>query len=201
LWCASPVPTPRITASVTDFPIITSDVTSNIPIAISAISETKSKIIGTYGNSGGNPSDGSTSTIKDDFIVQSETTSKASNIAPESEDEIENVKYMSKPRTALFQGREDDEPMAHRDSHKCKSSIISNIAANNSLKSSDIEFGAIIFYKKYSENMMEKFTVAGLSSKIYFGNTTLLKRKDDITLRKYVCSGSIFHEIIEAPPT
>jgi hypothetical protein len=81
--CGVPVPTPRITASVTDFPIITSDVTSNIPIAISAISETKSKIIGTYGNSGGNPSDGSTSTIKDDFTVQSETKSKASNIAPE----------------------------------------------------------------------------------------------------------------------
>jgi hypothetical protein len=36
--------------------------------------------------------------------------------------------------------------------------------------------------------MMEKFIAAGLSSKIYFGNTTLLKRKDDITLRKYVCA-------------
>jgi hypothetical protein len=26
----------------------------------------------------------------------------------------------SKPRAALFQGREDDEPLAHRDSHKGK---------------------------------------------------------------------------------
>jgi hypothetical protein len=64
--------------------------------------------------------------------------------------------------------------MAQRDSHKGKSSIISNIAAGNSLKPFDIKFGAIIFYKKYSENMMDKFTPAGLSSKIYFGDTIKL---------------------------
>jgi hypothetical protein len=108
---------------------------------------------------------------------------------------------MSKPRTTSFHGREDDEPMAHRDSHPDKSSIISNIAAGNCLKPSGIKFGAIIFDKKYRENMMDKFTTASLSSKIYFGDTTLLNRKDDMTLRKYVCAGSICHEIIEAPPT
>ena len=62
---------------VTEFPIITSDVTNVVPIAIAAISKIKSMMIGTYGNSDGNPSNGSTSTIKDDFIVLSETTSKS----------------------------------------------------------------------------------------------------------------------------
>ena len=91
--------------------------------------------------------------------------------------------------------------MAHQDSHPDKSSIISNIAAGNSLKPSCIKFGAIIFYKKYRENMMDKFTTGGLSSKIYFGDTILLNRKDDMTLRKDVRAGSICHEVIEAPPT
>ena len=60
-----------------------------------------------------------------------------------------------------------DEPMAHQDSHPDKSSIISNIAAGNSLKPSCIKFGAIIFYKKYSENMMGKFTAAGFIKDIF----------------------------------
>ena len=63
--------------SVTKFSIITCDVTNEVPIAIAAISKIKSMMIGTYRNSDENPSNGSTSTVKDDFIVPSETTSKS----------------------------------------------------------------------------------------------------------------------------
>lgn len=41
------VHTPMISTSVTEFPINTSDITSNIPIATSAISRTKYEVIGT----------------------------------------------------------------------------------------------------------------------------------------------------------
>ena len=41
------VHTPMISTSVTEFPINTSDITSNIPIATSAISGTKYEVIGT----------------------------------------------------------------------------------------------------------------------------------------------------------
>jgi hypothetical protein len=99
--------------------------------------------------------------------------------------------------------------MAHRDSHKGKSSIISNIAADNSLKPSDIKFGAIIFYKKYSQNMMDKFTPAGLSSKIYFGDTTKLSfqgvnvrkklAEKERILQKLIHVGTIQIEIPDNP--
>jgi hypothetical protein len=49
--------------------------------------------------------------------------------------------------------------------HANKSSINLNIAANNSLKSSDLKFGAVIFNEKYITNV-EKFTTGGLSSNI-----------------------------------
>jgi hypothetical protein len=64
-----------------------------------------------------------------------------------------------------------DEPMAPQDIHADQSNIILNIAANNYLKSSDLKFGAIIFYEKYSDNM-DKFTTTGLSSNMIFRGAT-----------------------------
>jgi len=78
------------------------------------------------------------------------------------------VEITPKPRTALFQG-EDDEPIAPQDGQGDMSSDNSNIAASNSLISSDLQFGSILFDEKYGKNM-EKFTSAGagLSSNILF---------------------------------
>ena len=60
--------------------------------------------------------------------------------------------------------------MAHQDVAD-KSNVLSNIAAGNCLKSSDLKFGALFLNEKYIANM-EKFTVAGLSSPISFTSAT-----------------------------
>ena len=65
----------------------------------------------------------------------------------------EDARIVSKPRTALFQGGEDDEPIAPQDVHGNMSRDISNIAAGNSLISSCLQFGAIYFDEKYGKNM------------------------------------------------
>jgi hypothetical protein len=88
----------------------------------------------------------------------------------------------SKPRTALFQGREDDEPMAPQNKFMENSSPISNMVIG-------LKFGAINFDEKYSKNM-DKFTTIGLSSNIMFGGATFMK-VENIKLRNYIYIGSI----------
>ena len=66
-----------------------------------------------------------------------------------------------------------DEFIAPQDVHGDLSSNNSNIAAGNSLKSSGLKFGTIIFKNKYIVDM-DKFTTAGLSSKIFYRGTLLL---------------------------
>ena len=83
----------------------------------------------------------------------------------------EAPKYIPKPRTALFQGSEDDEPMAPQIIHACKSGIISNMITGVPLDLSRLKFGAIHFVEKYS-NSMAKFTSMGLSSNIIFRGAT-----------------------------
>jgi len=62
-----------------------------------------------------------------------------------------NAKNMPKSRTTLIQGGENDEPIAPQDGQGDMSSDNSNIAAGNSLISSDLQFGAILFDEKYGE--------------------------------------------------
>jgi len=87
-------------------------------------------------------------------------------ILPSKNSEV--VDFNSKPRTALFQGRENDEPMAPQDT-STENSPISNMVIG-------LQFRAIYFDKKYGKNM-DKFTSTGLSSNIYFRSVLLLDKK------------------------
>ena len=101
----------------------------------------------------------------------------------------EDARIEPKPRTALFKEREDDEPMDPQNIHADNSSINLNIAANNSLKSSGLKFGAVIFNEKQITNM-EKFTTGGLSSNIIFGGVTF-KKAQNMKPRNNIFIGSI----------
>ena len=68
-----------------------------------------------------------------------------------------------------------------------KSNVLSNIAASNYLKSSDVKFGAIFLNEKYIANM-ERFIVAG-SSPISFTSATV-KKEENIS-SKYIYIGTM----------
>ena len=88
-----------------------------------------------------------------------------------------------------------DESIA-QDVHGDLSSNNSNIAAGNSLKSSGLKFGTIIFKDKYSVDM-EKFTIVGLSSKIFYKCALLLRGKEKkMKPTKYTTTNSKEVEII-----
>ena len=59
-----------------------------------------------------------------------------------------------------------DESIAPQDVHEDLSSNNLNVTSGNSLISSDLKFGTIIFKDKYIVDM-EKFTTVELSSKIF----------------------------------
>ena len=93
------------------------------------------------------------------------------------------VELMPKPRTALFQGGEDDEPMARQISSVGNSSSISNMEIG-------LKFGAILFDEKYGKNM-EKFTSAGLSSNILFRGVNCHNKEEEKKKRKYIYIGAM----------
>jgi len=72
----------------------------------------------------------------------------------------------------------DDESIAPQDVHEDLSSNNSTVAADNSLISSGLKFETIIFKDKYIVDM-EKFTAAGLSSKIFYRGTLLLRGNEE----------------------
>ena len=89
-----------------------------------------------------------------------------------------------------------DESIAPQDVYGDLSSNISNVAAGNSLISPDLKFGTIIFKDKYIVDM-EKFTTAGLSSKIFYRGTLLLRGKEEkMKPTKYISTNSKEVEII-----
>ena len=89
-----------------------------------------------------------------------------------------------------------DESIASQDVHGDLSSNNSNIAVGNSLISSCLKFGTIIFKDKYIVDM-EKFTTAGLSSKIFYRGTLLLRGKEEkMKPTKYISTNSKEVEII-----
>ena len=76
------------------------------------------------------------------------------------------------------------------------SSNNSNVAAGNSLVSSGLKFGTIIFKDKYNVDM-EKFTTVGLSSKIFYRGALLLRGKEEkMKPTKYISTNSKEVEII-----
>jgi len=102
----------------------------------------------------------------------------------------EAPKYIPKPRTALFQGSEDDEPMAPQIIHACKSGIISNMITGVPLDLSRLKFGAINFDEKYSKNM-DKITRADLSSNIICSGVNCHKKREEKKERKYIFIGAM----------
>ena len=89
----------------------------------------------------------------------------------------------------------DDESIAPQDVHEDLSSNNSNVAAGNSLISSYLKFGTIIFKVKYIVDM-KKFTTTRLSSKIFYRCTLLLCGKKKMKPTKYISTNSKEVEII-----
>ena len=92
-----------------------------------------------------------------------------------------------------------DESIAPQDIHGDLSSNNLNVTSGNSLISSDLKFGTIIFKDKYIVDM-EKFTTVELSSKIFYRCVLLLRGKEKkIKPTKYISINSkeveIIHEI------
>jgi hypothetical protein len=124
----------------------------------------------------------------------------APKIVALNEHQIDDARAISKPRTALFQGREDDEPRTHQDIYADKSSSNLNIAASNSLISSGLRFGTIYFDVKYDKNT-EKFTSTGLSSNMIFRGLNFHKKKEEKKERIYIYIGSMQVHVDDVLPT
>jgi hypothetical protein len=97
------------------------------------------------------------------------------NVSIDKNRKIEGTRFKSKPRTALLQGREDDEPMAQI-----------------------IEFGSVLCDGK--ENMMEGVldSTATLPSRVVFNGSNLLKQK--MNLKRIIIIGTM-HVEVEWSPT
>ena len=108
-----------------------------------------------------------------------------------------SVEIMAKLRTALFQGSENDEPMTIQNIHAENFVIGSNMATCISYVS-PIQFGAFICDGKYRKKD-DLFTATGLLSKIYFGDATLFKRKDNMPSRRYFYTCSTLDEMKGSP--
>ena len=90
----------------------------------------------------------------------------------------------------------DDESIAPQDVHEDLSSNNSTVAADNSLISSGLKFGTIIFKDKYIVDM-EKFITIRLSSNIFYRGALLLHGKEEkMKPTKYISTNSKEVEII-----
>ena len=99
--------------------------------------------------------------------------------------------------TRQISSHRGDESITPQDVHGDLSSNNSNIAAGNSLISSGLKFGTIIFKDKYIVDM-EKFTTIVLSSKIFYKCVLLLRGKEEkMKPIKYISTNSKEVEIID----
>ncbi|KAJ1288521.1 hypothetical protein BS78_02G095200 [Paspalum vaginatum] len=84
---------------------------------------------------------------------------------------------MSKPRTALFQGEKDDEPMAPLIIHAKSYGGNSKVITGEFLKAQPVfQFGSFSTYEKYSKKMETLFSPMGLKTKISFKGSGLLQK-------------------------
>jgi len=87
------------------------------------------------------------------------------------------VEIIPKPRTALLQGGEDDEPITPHIISTPNSCVISSKTDNSYLNCPILQFGAIHFDLEHSGNRA-KFASSGLSSNIIFNGAVLLKNEE-----------------------
>jgi hypothetical protein len=87
------------------------------------------------------------------------------------------INISAKLRTALIQGRGDDETMASHIDHSKYPQLYPNMQASNYLKTSSILFGCVQFEENMSKGVNQIFTNAGLSSKQSFGTIHLFKKR------------------------
>ena len=97
------------------------------------------------------------------------------------------------PKNQLDNG--SDEPMAPQNIPAGNSCVVSNTIACNSLKSFGLQFGAIPFDEKNSDDMV-KFTTAGLSSNILFRGALLSEKDEKRKARKFISIGCMHVEIL-----
>jgi hypothetical protein len=111
-------------------------------------------------------------------------------ILPMSEHQINDVEIMPKPRTALFQGREDDESMAPQ-----------IISACEIINYSPIRFGSLFFAGK--PNYMKEVLAgsAAISTKVIFEGVNFHKKREEMKTRKYIYIGAMEVDVDDVLPT
>jgi len=151
---------------------------------------------------------------KDDVIKDVPTTcvvskidymNPDSNIVPTREYMIGVVQYMPKPRTALFQGGENDEHMAgqiNSGSNSLDVNIDSIISSSNNLKArSFIKFGAFSVDVKQMWKAEKIDSMVTLPTKIIFRGVNFHKKMEEKKQRKYFYIGAMEVDVDEVMPT
>jgi hypothetical protein len=108
------------------------------------------------------------------------------------------INISSKPRTALIQGRRDDETMTPHIDHSKYSQLSPNMPADNYLKTSSIRFGSAQFEENMSKGVGQIFTNVGLSSKLSFGSIHIFMKREEKMKKQYIRIGSIIVMIEDA---
>ena len=151
---------------------------------------------------------------KDDVIKDVPTTcvvskidymNPDSNIVPTREYMIGVVQYMPKPRTALFQGGENDEHMAgqiNSGSNSLDVNIDSIISSSNNLKARFfIKFGAFSVDVKQMWKAEKIDSMVTLPTKIIFRGVNFHKKMEEKKQRKYFYIGAMEVDVDEVMPT
>ena len=110
---------------------------------------------------------------------------------------MKEAKFVSKPRTALFQGGEDDEPMTPQIIDTENYYVNSNKSIGDFSKSSGIRFGGFSLVEKYiKRNKGICASDVPPSSILSIGAN--LRQKQEMKSRRFIHIGSVAVEINEA---